>query len=143
MKRAFHKALIFMSELDVEAFVDKQVEAIRETLGEERALIAVSGGVDSTVCAVLTHMAIGENLICAFIDDNFMRLGEPESVKAMLSASPLNLPVKILDERERFMETLAGLEDAEVKRKAFREAFYQTLSDAAREEGCRYLVQGR
>ena len=142
MKRAFHKALIFMSELDVEAFVDKQVEAIRETLGEERALIAVSGGVDSTVCAVLTHMAIGENLICAFIDDNFMRLGEPESVKAMLSASPLNLPVKILDERERFMETLSGLEDAEVKRKAFREAFYQTLSDAARAEGCRFLVQG-
>jgi GMP synthase (glutamine-hydrolysing) len=142
MKSAFHKALIFMSELEVEAFVDKQVKIIREILGKEKALIAVSGGVDSTVCAVLTHMAIGDNLICAFIDDNFMRLGEPENVKAMLSASPLNLPVKILNERERFMAALAGLEDAEEKRKAFRETFYQTLSDAARAEGCRYLVQG-
>jgi len=142
MKSAFHKALIFMSELEVEAFVVKQVKVIREILGKEKALIAVSGGVDSTVCAVLTHKAIGDNLICAFIDDNFMRLGEPESVKAMLSASPLNLPVKILDERERFMAALAGLEDAEEKRKAFRETFYQTMSDAARAEGCRYLVQG-
>ncbi|MCW3992108.1 MAG: hypothetical protein NWE79_05325, partial [Candidatus Bathyarchaeota archaeon] len=142
MKRAFHKALIFMSELDVEAFVDKQVEAIRETLGEERALIAVSGGVDSTVCAVLTRMAIGDNLICTFIDDNFMRLGEPDRVKAMLSAPPLNLPVKILDERKRFTEALAGLRDAEEKRKAFREAFYKTLSDSAKAENCRYLVQG-
>jgi GMP synthase (glutamine-hydrolysing) len=142
MKSVFHKALIFMSELEVEAFVDKQVKVIREILGKEKALIAVSGGVDSTVCAVLTHMAIGDNLICAFIDDNFMRLGEPESVKAMLSASPLNLPVKILDERERFMAALAGLEDAEEKRKAFRETFYQTLGDAARAEGCRHLVQG-
>ena len=142
MKSAFHKALTFMSELEVEAFVVKQVKVIREILGKEKALIAVSGGVDSTVCAVLTHKAIGDNLICAFIDDNFMRLGEPESVKAMLSASPLNLPVKILDERERFMAALAGLEDAEEKRKAFRETFYQTMSDAARAEGCRYLVQG-
>ena len=131
-----------MSELDVEAFVQRQVDAIREALGDEKALIAVSGGVDSTVCAVLTHMAIGGNLICAFIDDNFMRLGEPERVRAMLSASPLSLPVKILDERRRFMGALAGLEDAEEKRKAFRETFYQTLSDAARAEGCRYLVQG-
>ena len=131
-----------MSELDVEAFVQRQVDAIREALGDEKALIAVSGGVDSTVCAVLTHMAIGGNLICTFIDDNFMRLGEPERVRAMLSASPLSLPVKILDERRRFMGALAGLEDAEEKRKAFRETFYQTLSDAARAEGCRYLVQG-
>jgi GMP synthase (glutamine-hydrolysing) len=131
-----------MSDIDVQAFVERQVEAIKAVLGEEKALIAVSGGVDSTVCAALTHMAIGDNLICAFIDDNFMRLGEPDRVKAMLSAPPLNLPVKILDERERFTEALAGLRDAEEKRKAFREAFYNTLSDSAKAEECRYLVQG-
>ena len=131
-----------MSDIDVKAFVDKQVEAVKGVLGEERALIAVSGGVDSTVCAVLTHLAIGDNLICAFIDDNFMRLGEPDRVRAMLSAPPLSLPVKVLDEKERFMEALAGLKDAEEKRKAFRENFYRTLSDAARAEGCRFLVQG-
>lgn len=131
-----------MSDIDVKAFVDKQVEAVKGVLGEEKALVAVSGGVDSTVCAVLTHMAIGDNLICAFIDDNFMRLGEPDRVRAMLSAPPLSLPVKVLDERERFMEALAGLKDAEEKRKAFRETFYQTLSDVAWAENCRFLVQG-
>jgi GMP synthase (glutamine-hydrolysing) len=131
-----------MSDLDVAAFVKGQVEAVNEALGGAKALIAVSGGVDSTVSAVITHRAIGDNLLCAFIDDNFMRLGEPERVKAILSAPPLDLPVMILDERKRFMDALAGLSDAEDKRKAFREAFYQTLSDAAKAEGCNHLVQG-
>ena len=131
-----------MSELDVASFVKAQVKMIEEALGNEKALIAVSGGVDSTVSAILTHKALGDNLICAFIDDNFMRLGEPDRVKAMLSAPPLNLPVGILNERERFMKALKGLVDAEDKRKAFRETFYQTLSDAALAEECKYLVQG-
>ena len=131
-----------MSDLDVPTFVEGQVKAVKEALGNRKALIAVSGGVDSTVSAVLTHRALGENLVCAFIDDNFMRIGEPDRVKGMLSAPPLNLPVKVLDERARFMEALEGLSDAEEKRKAFREAFYQTLSDAAWAENCDYLVQG-
>jgi len=131
-----------MSELDVPIFVEKQVEAVKRTLGGEKALIAVSGGVDSTVSAVITHRAVGENLVCVFIDDNFMRLGEPEKVREILSAPPLRLPVKILDKRERFMEALSGLSDAEEKRKAFRETFYRTLSEAARREGCKFLVQG-
>ena len=128
--------------LEVSAFVEGQIEAVRSVLGGERALIAVSGGVDSTVSAVITYRAIGENLVCVFIDDDFMRLGEPDTVKATLSELPLNLPVKIMDERERFMEALMGLGDAEEKRKAFREAFYQTLGEAAEREGCRFLVQG-
>ena len=131
-----------MSDLDVKKFVEEQVKAVKEALGDEKALIAVSGGVDSTVSAVITHRAIGDNLACAFIDDNFMRLGEPERVKEMLSSPPLNLPVRILRERERFMKALEGLSDAEEKRKAFRETFYQTLGDAARAEGCRFMVQG-
>lgn len=131
-----------MSEVDVPVFVERQIQAVRRALSGEKALIAVSGGVDSAVSAVITHRAIGENLVCVFIDDNFMRLGEPERVKATLSAPPLNLPVKVLDEREWFMEALKGLDDAEEKRKAFREAFYQTLGEAARREGCRFLVQG-
>lgn len=131
-----------MSDLDVKKFVEEQVKAVKEVLGDEKALIAVSGGVDSTVSAVITHMAIGDNLACVFIDDNFMRLGEPERVKKMLSSPPLNLPVRILQERDRFMKALEGLSDAEEKRKAFRETFYQTLGDAAKAEGCRFMVQG-
>ncbi len=131
-----------MSDLDVKKFVEEQVKAVKEVLGDEKALIAVSGGVDSTVSAVITHRAIGDNLACVFIDDNFMRLGEPERVKEMLSSPPLDLPVSILLERERFMKALEGLSDAEEKRIAFRETFYQTLGDAAKAEGCRFMVQG-
>ncbi len=141
-KQLANNALRSMEELDVSVFVEEQIKAVSEALGDKKALIAVSGGVDSTVSALITHRAIGDNLVCVFIDDNFMRLGEPDSVKAMLSSPPLNLPVKVLEERTRFIEALSGLSDAEEKRKAFREAFYQTLSDAAWAEGCNILVQG-
>jgi len=131
-----------MPDFDVESFIDRQVEAVRNALEGERALVAVSGGVDSAVSAIITHRAIGGNLACVFIDDNFMRLGEGEQVKAMLGGEPIHLPVRILNERRRFMDALRGLGDAEEKRKAFRATFYQTLSDAAKREGARYLVQG-
>ena len=131
-----------MEDLDVSAFIEQQVQAVREVLGQNKAIVAVSGGVDSTVSAVIAHKAIGDNLVCVFIDDNFMRLGEAEQVKNLLTSEPLNLPLRILNERQRFMEKLNGLSDAEEKRKAFRETFYQTLRDAAEEEGCKYLIQG-
>jgi len=122
--------------------VEKQVEEIRRVIGDEKAIIAVSGGVDSTTSAVLTHRAIGESLLCVMLDDAFMREGEPEQVANLLSSPPLNLPVKVLNVRDRFLNALKGLRDAEEKRKAFRETFYQTLSETARKEGCRFLVQG-
>ena len=131
-----------MSKLDVAAFVEGQVKAIREALGEEKALIAVSGGVDSTVSAVLTHKALGDNLTCIFLDDHFMRLGEPDMVKAALSAPHINLPVRFIKYKNLFMVAIEGLSDAEEKRKAFRDTFYQTLSDVAWAENCKYLVQG-
>ncbi len=131
-----------MPEFDAKTFLEKQIIATRETLKGEKALIAVSGGVDSTVSAAITHRAIGGNLSCVFIDDNFMRLGEPEHVKMLLSSPPLSLPVKVLDERDRFMAALKGLKDAEEKRKAFRDTFYKALGDAAKREKCKNLVQG-
>jgi len=123
-------------------FVNKQVEKIKKIVGRERGLIAVSGGVDSTTCAVLIHRAMGENLLCVMLDDAFMREGEPEKVSQVLSQSPLDLPVRIVNVQERFLSELRGLRDAEEKRKAFREAFYKTLSETAEKEGCRFLVQG-
>jgi len=127
---------------DPRGFVNRQVEEIRETIRGERALIAVSGGVDSTTSAVLTHRAIGENLLCVMLDDAFMRDREPERVAQLLPQPPLNLPIKILDVQERFLSRLRGLRDAEEKRKAFRETFYRVLSETAEGEGCRFLVQG-
>ena len=131
-----------MREFDPERFVEVQIEKIRETIGGGRALIAVSGGVDSSTCAVLTHIAIGENLVCVILDDAFMREGEPEEVAEALSKPPLNLPLKIERVQERFLDALKGLRDAEEKRRAFRKTFYEVLSEIARRENCRFLVQG-
>lgn len=131
-----------MEIFDPKEFVDKQVEEIRRVVAGGRALIAVSGGVDSTTSAALTHRAIGENLLCAMLDDAFMRKGEPERVAQLLSQPPLNLPIKVLDVQQRFLSELKGLRDAEEKRTKFRETFYRTLSQTAEKEGCRFLVQG-
>ena len=131
-----------MEDFNPAEFVHVQIEKIKEAVGSEKVLIAVSGGVDSSTCAVLTHMAIGENLICVILDDAFMRADEPERVAEILSKPPLNLPVRIEHVQERFLNALQGLRDAEEKRKAFRKTFYETLSEIANRENIRYLVQG-
>jgi len=131
-----------LETFDPKAFVEAEVEEIKESIGNEKALVAVSGGVDSTTCAVLTHKAVGETLVCVILDDAFMREGEPERVTEILSKPPLNVPTKIVDVRERFLQALKGLRDAEEKRKMFRETFYQVLGETAKKEGCKILVQG-
>jgi GMP synthase (glutamine-hydrolysing) len=123
-------------------FVETAIAEMKRNIGNEKALVAVSGGVDSTTCAVLAHKAMGENLVCVILDDAFMRQGEPEHVAQTLSKSPFNVPVKIVNVRDRFMQTMKGLRDAEEKRKAFREIFYKVLSETAKNEDCKILVQG-
>lgn len=127
---------------DANSFIQLQTEEIKNTLENDKAIIAVSGGVDSTTCAALTRKAIGKNLVCVFIDTNFMRKGEPETVKKYLAKPPLKLPLKIVKAQKRFMKSLEGLTDAEEKRKAFRHTFYSTLGDTAKKEKCKWLVQG-
>jgi len=129
-------------EFHPKEFVEKQITEIREILGQERALIAVSGGVDSSTCAALVHKAIGENLLCVMLDDAFMREGEPERIAQLLSQSPLKLPIKILNVQERFLTEMKELCDAEEKRKVFRENFYRVLSETVQREHCSFLVQG-
>lgn len=123
-------------------FIEKQVVEIRKLIGSEKALIAVSGGVDSVTSAVLTYRAIGDNLLCVILDDAFMRENEPQRVADLVSKPPVKLPIKILDVRERFLKALKGLQDAEEKRKRFRETFYRVLGETAQKEGCKILVQG-
>jgi GMP synthase (glutamine-hydrolysing) len=131
-----------MEKFNPQEFVNKQAKEIKKAVGNNRALIAVSGGVDSTTSAALTYRAIGKNLLCVILDDAFMREGEPEQVTQTLSSAPLNLPVRILNVQERFLNALKGMRDAEDKRKAFRDTFYKTLSETAEKEGSRFLVQG-
>lgn len=131
-----------METFDPKKFVEAEIEEVRKKIGKEKALVAVSGGVDSTTCAVLTHRAIGENLVCVMLDDAFMREGEPEHVAEILSKPPLEVPTKVVDARERFLNAMKGLRDAEEKRKMFRETFYKVLGETAKSEGCKVLVQG-
>jgi GMP synthase (glutamine-hydrolysing) len=125
---------------DAEGFVGEKVREIRNFVGDGRAAIATSGGVDSTACAALAHRALGDRLICFFVDTGFMREGETGEVEAMLKG--LGLPLRVLSARERFLRDLEGKSDAEAKRLAFRQTFYTILGEAAREEGCSVLVQG-
>jgi len=131
-----------LETFDPKKFVEAEIEEVRKKIGNEKALVAVSGGVDSTTCAVLTHKAIGENLVCVMLDDAFMREGEPERVAEILSKPPLKVPTKVVDVRERFLNAMKGLRDAEEKRKMFRETFYNVLGETAKSEGCKVLVQG-
>ncbi|MEA2090204.1 MAG: ATP-binding protein [Thermoproteota archaeon] len=131
-----------MEKFNPKKFVDKQVGFIKKTVGSERALVAVSGGVDSVTSAALTYRAVGKNLLCVMLDDAFMREGEPEQVAKLLSQPPLNMSVQVLNVKQRFLDALKGLRDAEEKRKVFRENFYQVLKETAEKEGCQFLVQG-
>lgn len=131
-----------MESFNPKNFVERQIGEIRKSIGNKKALVAVSGGVDSTTCAVLTHKAIGENLACVILDDAFMREGEPEQVAEILSKPPLNVPTKVVNVQEKFLQAMKGLRDAEEKRKMFRETFYQVLGETAKNKGCNVLVQG-
>lgn len=131
-----------MEIFDPQKFVETAVAEMKKNIGSEKALVAVSGGVDSTTCAVLTCKAIGENLACVILDDAFMRQGEPEHVAETLSKPPFNVPATVVDARERFLKPMKALKDAEEKRKMFRETFYQVLAETAKKEKCKILVQG-
>ena len=123
-----------------EKFIERQVEEVKETIGDGKAVIAVSGGVDSTVCAVLTHRAAGDRLVAVFIDDGLMREGEAEQVMNFFEARNMN--ARQVDAANEFFAALKGIVDPEEKRKAFRNTFYSVLARVVREENANCLVQG-
>jgi len=106
---------------DPEAFIEKQVRLLRDEIGNEKAFAATSGGVDSTVSAMLAHKAIGKRAIVAFLDDGLMREGEPEDVVSKLKGIGLN--AKLYRVQEPFFKALKGITDPEEKRRAFRRTF--------------------
>ncbi|HEY4158511.1 MAG TPA: glutamine-hydrolyzing GMP synthase [Polyangiaceae bacterium] len=125
------------------SFVDEAVAAIAARVGpDERVICGLSGGVDSSVAAVLCHKALGDRLVCIFVDNGLLRAGEFESVvRTMRQSFQLNLiPV---DARKLFLEGLAGITDPEQKRKIIGKLFIDVFDEhAARVENARYLVQG-
>ena len=129
-----------MSRFKAERFIKNRTLELKNTIGEEKVILATSGGVDSVTCVVLASRAIGENLKVIFIDDGLMRQDEPEDTKKILKSLGINLI--ILNRKEEFLHGLKGLTDPEEKRKAFRETFYQVLGETAREYKAKFLIQG-
>jgi GMP synthase (glutamine-hydrolysing) len=127
--------------MDYRAFIDEQIRWLREQVGEGRAINALSGGVDSSVCTVLGHRALGERLKTVFIDNALMRAGEPEAVVAEFR--DMGIPVELVDARDAFLRALRGLADPEEKRQAITQTFYgEVFGRLVRESGARFLLHG-
>lgn len=124
---------------DPEAFVKEAIDRLREEIAG-RAIIACSGGVDSTVAAVLVSRAIGDRLLAVYVNNGLMREGETEFVRNTLRNLGVNF--KIVDAEEEFLEALRGVTDPEMKRKIIGERFIRIFEREAREFGAEYLVQG-
>ncbi|AWR97517.1 GMP synthase [Acidianus sulfidivorans JP7] len=117
----------------------KEIEPQLIKFKNERILAAISGGVDSTTAAVLMYKLLGASVIPVMIDTGFLRKNEANKVKNLLKDI---IPIQIIDKSNEFINSLEGLEDAEEKRKKFREIFYNTLSEIIKEYKITYLVQG-
>lgn len=124
------------------SFVDQAVESIRRQVGDKRVLCALSGGIDSSVAAVLVHRAVGDQLTCVFVNHGFLRKGEPEQVvKTFRDGLKMNLVY--VDAVDRFMDKMAGVTEPEKKRKIIGEEFIRVFeSEAAKLGEIDYLVQG-
>jgi len=124
---------------DPDRFVDEAVKDLKEQI-KGKALIACSGGVDSTVCAVLANRALGENLYALHVNTGLLRKGESEEVKKLFEQ--LGIKLYYLDESGRFFEALKGVVDPEEKRKIIGELFIRIFEEFAERHGIEYLIQG-
>jgi len=124
-----------------DAFVETTIAALQEKLGNDKVVLGLSGGVDSSVAAILLHKAIGTNLHCIFVDNGLLRKDEYEQV--LEQYKHLGLNIKGIDAKDRFLSQLAGLKDPELKRKAIGRVFIEVFDDAAHEvQDVKWLAQG-
>jgi len=121
-------------------FIDDAVAQIRRTVRVGRAIVAVSGGVDSTVTAVLMNEALEKRCIAVFVDTGFMRKGEPESIREL--ANKINMNLRFVDAKKKFYAALKGVKDPEKKRKTIGELFIRIFEEIAKEEKAKFLGQG-
>ncbi|MDH5714938.1 MAG: 7-cyano-7-deazaguanine synthase [Candidatus Aminicenantes bacterium] len=124
--------------METKKFIQEKVKEIKETVGDKKALVALSGGVDSSTTTVLAHQALGKRLIPVFIDDGLMRAGEARRVKDIFKK--LGIKVRIVIARREFFNVTAT--DPEVKRRKFRRTFYRMLGKLARRYKAKFLLQG-
>ena len=124
------------------SFVERVVKEVRETVGDGHVVCALSGGVDSTVVAVLLHKAIGKNLHCIFVDNGVLRSGEGDEVVNYLREH-FDLNLQLVNAQDRFLDLLAGVEDPEKKRKIIGRDFVEVFNaEAKKQTGAKWLAQG-
>ena len=128
-----------MSFFDPAKFVEETVDTLKNQLSD-KAIIAASGGVDSTVAAVLAAKAVGDNLLAIYVDTGYMRLNESKFVSSMLKE--LGVQHKVVDASDRFYKGLKGVIDPEQKRKIIGELFIRVFEEESKEYGGKFLVQG-
>jgi GMP synthase (glutamine-hydrolysing) len=124
--------------VNTERFIQQAVSEIRELTGDARVVMALSGGVDSSVCAALAAQAIGERLEPIYVDTGLMRKGETERIRHLFG----HLNLRVVDAADEFLDALAGVSDPEAKRKIIGERFIRVFEREAEKTGATVLLQG-
>ncbi len=124
-----------------EEFVKDIIEDIKDSLGKQKAICALSGGVDSSVAALLVHKAIGKNLTSVYVDSGLMREGETDTLREVFQKY-YKMNVDIVDVKKDFLEVLKGVTDPEAKRKIIGKVFIEVFESVAKKINVKFLVQG-
>lgn len=127
--------------MDCKKFIDEQITQIKQTVGDAKAINALSGGVDSSLVTVLGHRALGDQLRTVFVDNALMRKDEPRHV--VKTFARMGIPVELVDAKEEFLSALAGLTDPEEKRQAVTDTFYsKVFGRLVKESNAKFLMHG-
>ena len=125
-----------------QAFIDEQISALRAQIGDKKVLLALSGGVDSSVVAALLIKAVGKQLTCVHVNHGLLRKGEPEQVIEVFR-NQMDANLIYVDAVDRFLDKLAGVDDPEQKRKIIGAEFIRVFEEEARkQDGIAFLAQG-
>lgn len=129
------------AEMECEKFIAEKMREIREAVGQDTAINALSGGVDSSTVTMLGHRALGKKLRTVFVENGLMRQGEAQRVSSLFRS--LGVEVEVVEARDEFFHALAGVGDPEEKREAITQTFYKSVfGRIVRESGARCLLQG-
>ncbi|MBR4451304.1 MAG: glutamine-hydrolyzing GMP synthase subunit GuaA, partial [Clostridia bacterium] len=141
IRRPDNMARINTPEL-ADAFIEEQIRLIKEQVGDKKVLLALSGGVDSSVCAALLIKAIGKQLVCVHVNHGLLRKGEPEQVIEVFK-NRMDANLIYIDAVDRFLDKLAGVSDPEQKRKIIGGEFIEVFAEEARKlDDIEFLAQG-